>query len=98
MRVSMWKVLVNFKIKSHNDVKRFLNESLINDSEYHVFIDYDELITIKKDANGKIEVGIKYGDLYNPFNPVLIVPEDMIIKELFTYRKYLNYHFFREEV
>ena len=99
----MWQNVPNFKIRSHKDVYALLME-YIKTKEYSFrLIDEDQQIeyTIQKKDTTLFtwNFGIRKGDLYNPFNPVLMkeIDIDDLVKFIFKHRKVFNEFLFNRE-
>lgn len=95
--IEMWKQPTgNFKIKAKKDIDT-LFECLSFGGRYVVNVNKHHIIRIKKDKNGSITVIEKTGNLFDLFNPELVIPDNEIIDYLYKYRKALNNKFFNDK-
>lgn len=86
-----------FKIKSKKDAELFLTYCLGGEGTSTFFIDkqhcfFIRIIKIKSKTN--ITIAEKVGDLYDVFNPEIIIPESQMIDYVYKMRKYINTKFF----
>lgn len=94
-KFEIWKnPSYDFKIKSFEDANYFVNDCLIKGHSYFVKVSKDCAISIEKQLNNHIEIGIKQGNLLDVFNPVLIVPDNEMLKTIYKFRKAINAKFF----
>lgn len=80
----------DFKIKSKNDVKYFLEKMITGEAVLMIAKNHCFIIKVKRNEETLIRVSEKIGDLYNPFNPEFVLDENTAISELYKYRKYIN--------
>lgn len=96
MSIEVWKQPANdFKIKRKNDVKTFF-DCLTFSGCYTVKINKGFIIRIKKDKSGVIKVSEKRGNIFDIFNPELVIPDDEIVSYIYKYRKAINNKFFND--
>ena len=76
-----------FKITSYGDCLEFL-DSVIGKGFINIQIDRQHLLIIEKYNNGEYRVSEKFGNLSDPFNPMVQCPDD--VKAIYKYRKYIN--------
>lgn len=96
MQIAMWNARPNFKIKSHQTAQEFMDKVLIDDNRYYIKVSEEKCIYIKK-RNNECKVSVKYGDLTDPFNPLIEIPKDVLVSFIYKERKALNNYFFKEE-
>ena len=91
-----------FKIRSMEDVKIFVEEAMKNGTYYYTVSD-DELYVVKK-KDDEVSVSVKYGDLENPFNPLVEIANNQskaysqdIYGALWKIRKSINEKWFNDE-
>jgi hypothetical protein len=97
------KIPCGFKIRKKVDCDTFIEKCMCKDNTYDI-IDNDTRIIIKKDVNENVSVYMKYGDLYDVFNPIIEVArtKDNCYKEsvkdyVWKYRKAINEKWFNEK-
>lgn len=83
-----------FKIRKKDDVDTFVNKVLRGDGSISIKIDNQELyfITRQKDH---IYISHKVGDIYDMFNPELVLPDEQLYDTIWKIRKYINKRFFK---
>lgn len=95
-RLTVWKNMPDFKIKSINNAKEFLLNQLKSPFSFRVVSD-DEEWTFEGDEN-VFRLLNRKGDLTDMFNPNLELSTDVneVAKMLYKHRKAINEHFFSE--
>ena len=92
--VTIWKNIPNFKIKAKSDVRKFLSECLCANQIYMIKCREDYAIFIDTTKDKPIQISVKFGDLSNIFNPLLVLDEHEALNTLWFYRKKINEQFF----
>lgn len=82
-----------FKIRKKDDVDIFVNKVLKGDGSISIKIDRYEIyfITRKKDY---IYISHKIGDIYDMFNPEIVLPDEQLYDIVWKIRKYINQRYF----
>ena len=82
-----------FKIRKKDDVNTFINKILQGNGSISIKIDNHELYFITRDKN-HIYISHKIGDIYDMFNPELVLPDEQLYDTVWKIRKYINQKFF----
>lgn len=99
----MWRNVPNFKIRSHKDVYDLLMEYIQTKKYSFRLIDDVEQVeyTIQKDETYLFTwgLGIRKGNLSDPFNPVTMIEMDIndLVKFIYKHRKVFNEYMFNRE-
>lgn len=84
----------DFKIRKKDDVDTFVNKVLRGDGFIAIKIDNQALYCITRQT-GRIYISYKIGDIYDMFNPELVLPDEEIYDTIWKIRKYINKRFFK---
>ena len=83
-----------FKIRSLATLQDALTKYIFKDQEHVLIIHSSKALFLTIRKSGEIEASFKTGDLYDMWNPTLRVPDNLVLKTLWNYRKHLNEYFF----
>lgn len=83
-----------FKIRSMKDLATALNKYITKGVEHFIIIDPHTALSIEIMPAGGVKVRMKYGDLYDLFNPQIQIPAENALSHLWKYRKHINAKFF----
>ena len=84
---------VGFKIRKKDDVNTFINKILQGNGSISIKIDNHELYFITREKN-HIYISHKIGDIYDMFNPELVLPDEQLYDTVWKIIKYINQRFF----
>ena len=82
-----------FKIRKKDDVDIFVNKVLKGDGSISIKIDRHEIYFITREKD-YIYISHKIGDIYDMFNPELVLPDEQLYDTVWKIRKYINQRFF----
>lgn len=82
-----------FKIRKKDDVDIFVNKVLKGDGSISIKIDRHEIYFITREKD-YIYISHKIGDIYDMFNPELVLPDEQLYDAVWKIRKYINQRFF----
>lgn len=99
--IGLMNIPTGFKIRKKSDTYIFMRDCMNNNNEYMLKINDELALFIKKTQSGTIAVLKKYGDLCDPFNPLVEVAnttnriyEETVQDYIWKYRKYINEKWF----
>lgn len=94
MRLGAWRNIPGFKIRSKKDAETFLNEVILS-GDYYVQISSTKVLNISRPSRGaNIHIGYKTGNIFDPFNPILVEDSEKYVDIVYKERKYINAYFF----
>lgn len=85
------------KITSFATAKKFLEEVLLPNNEYHILIEPDYSLHFYTNRGKELLVTQRFGNHDNIFTPEVAIYGDMILRAVFHGRKAINDYFFNDE-
>lgn len=82
-----------FKIRKKDDVDIFINKVLRGNGSISIKIDRNEIYFITREKD-HIYISHKLGDIYDMFNPELVLPDEQLYDTVWKIRKYINQRYF----
>ena len=82
-----------FKIRKKEDVDTFINKVLKGSGSISIKIDRHEIYFITREKDN-IYISYKIGDIYDIFNPELVLPDEQLYDTVWKIRKYINQRYF----
>ena len=97
MHISVIRNRAGFKVKSKADCKTLITELLMKGGKYYIPVNPRCEYRIEVENDGRVKLYVRTGDLTDPFNPELQVPDSRIIDTLYQRRRHINKTFFNDE-
>ena len=82
-----------FKIRKKDDVDIFINKVLRGNGSIFIKINRHEIYFIHREKD-YIYISHKIGDIYDMFNPELVLPDEQLYDTVWRIRKYINQRYF----
>lgn len=101
--ITIMNIPCGFKIRRKIDTEIFVDKCMCKDNEYYLKIQKDFALFLRKEKDGTVSILVKYGDLYDIFNPLLEVAntsnsayKENVYDYIWKYRKYINTKWFND--
>ena len=90
MSITFWRKIPGFKIKRKSDLRILLSDVVRPGNTYRFIVNDYKVVSLYVDKEGVQRVTLKTGEIYDPFNPEVMLYGDDADRELWAARRVIN--------